>query len=431
MKSVDAMNRNLVALTQAVGPHVGIVDGFVGMHREGPRHGTPIKLGVVIAGTDPVAVDAVSAAIMGFDPRSIGYLAYAEAAGLGTADLDAIRVVGDPIAAVRRRCVPHSNHGIQGQWPYLAALTNPPTGRPHLIPSPARRAARPRMTVSVILAAIDALATVHSSVARFREELDGRGEIVLVDASRDGTAHEVARVFPDVRTLRRPPGLLAPELWAEGIRATDSTFVALSTAQMAPRPGWLSGLLGGIGDHAAAGGPIAPGPGLSSTGRAMYLLRYANYLPPLAPAGVIVPPGDNSLYRRDRLRDGWDRGFWEVEVHRRLRERGERTTMVPGAIVEFLGGVSLPSGLSQRFAHAGHYGASRSRRVGIPRRVARTAAAPLVPALLAARIARNLSRRGLPIAPWLAASPRLALLATAWSLGEQRGAWFGAPVPRR
>ena len=141
LRSVEAMNRNLVALTATVGPHVSVVDGFHAMHREGPRHGTPIRLGTVIAGTDPVAVDAVSAAIMGFDPHAIGYLHRAGLAGLGVVDLDRISLVGDPIHTVRRRCVPHSNHAIQRHWARLAEIDAPTTSAvpaPHVGLAPAR-----------------------------------------------------------------------------------------------------------------------------------------------------------------------------------------------------------------------------------------------------------------------------------------------------
>lgn len=125
LRSVEALNRNLVALSRLVKPHVSVIDGFLGMHREGPLHGTPIRLGVAIAGTDAVAVDAVAASVMGFDPLGIGYLAYAEAAGLGTADLSAIEILGDPIALARRAFVPHSNHAIARHWPRLAVLRGP------------------------------------------------------------------------------------------------------------------------------------------------------------------------------------------------------------------------------------------------------------------------------------------------------------------
>jgi uncharacterized protein (DUF362 family) len=120
LRSVEAMNRNLVALSRRTRPHLSVIDGWVGMHREGPRHGTPLRLGVVVAGTDAVAVDAVAAAVMGFDPRTIGYLQYAQEAGLGVADLERINVVGDPIARVRRRFVPHSNHATQRHWSRVA-----------------------------------------------------------------------------------------------------------------------------------------------------------------------------------------------------------------------------------------------------------------------------------------------------------------------
>lgn len=135
LRSVEVMNRNLVALARQTKPHLAVVDGFVGMHREGPRHGTPIKLGTVIAGTDAVAVDAVAAAVMGFDPRSIGYLVYAHEAGLGEIDLENITVVGDTVAAVRRRCVPHSNHVVQRHWHRLSGHSDALRG-PHFALTP-------------------------------------------------------------------------------------------------------------------------------------------------------------------------------------------------------------------------------------------------------------------------------------------------------
>jgi uncharacterized protein (DUF362 family) len=128
LNTVAVMNHNLVSLARRTKPHLSVVDGFVAMHREGPRHGSPIALNTVIAGTDAVAVDAVAASVMGFDPREIGYLVHADAAGLGTADLSRIRVVGDTIESVRRRCVPHSNYAIQRHW---SRMTDCPLPDPH------------------------------------------------------------------------------------------------------------------------------------------------------------------------------------------------------------------------------------------------------------------------------------------------------------
>ena len=43
----------------------------------------------------------------------------------GVANLEAIEIVGDPLASVARKCVPHSNHAIQRHWHRLSALTPP------------------------------------------------------------------------------------------------------------------------------------------------------------------------------------------------------------------------------------------------------------------------------------------------------------------
>ena len=132
LRSVAAMNRNLVALTRQVRPHLSVLDGFVAMHREGPRHGTPIRLGLAVAGVDAVAVDAVGVAAMGFDPMKIGYLRLAHDAGLGVADLSRIEIVGDPLAQVARRCVPHSNFAVQRHWDRVTPLPSTAIPAPHL-----------------------------------------------------------------------------------------------------------------------------------------------------------------------------------------------------------------------------------------------------------------------------------------------------------
>ncbi len=141
LRSVEAMNRNLVALSRVAKPHISVVDGFMAMHREGPRHGTPIQLRTVVAGVDAVAVDAVATAVMGFDPMQIGYLRYAQAAGLGVADLEAIAILGDPLGSVARVCVPHSNHAIQRHWDRLPGLPSSPR-RESVVPAPHARPSR-------------------------------------------------------------------------------------------------------------------------------------------------------------------------------------------------------------------------------------------------------------------------------------------------
>lgn len=72
--------------------HWGIIDEYLET-----RH-----LNLTLAGFDPVAVDAVSAKILGINPESLRFLMWAEEQGLGTADLSRIDVVGIPIEEAYR-----------------------------------------------------------------------------------------------------------------------------------------------------------------------------------------------------------------------------------------------------------------------------------------------------------------------------------------
>lgn len=104
--------RVILDLNHARPIHLAIVDGIkTGEGGEVPR-GTfaPVQPGVLLAGKNPVATDAIATAVMGFDPtvaapnapflRGHNYLNLARQLGLGTNCLEEIDVVGAAIADV-------------------------------------------------------------------------------------------------------------------------------------------------------------------------------------------------------------------------------------------------------------------------------------------------------------------------------------------
>jgi uncharacterized protein (DUF362 family) len=96
------LNKNIVDLASIVKPSIAVVDGIVA----GEGHETsanPVKMNLVIAGTDPVAVDAVGAAVMSIPPEKVKHLRLAEKKGLGTCNLEQIEMVGEPIEEVKRK----------------------------------------------------------------------------------------------------------------------------------------------------------------------------------------------------------------------------------------------------------------------------------------------------------------------------------------
>ena len=77
-----------------------IVDGIVGMEGNGPIQGTPKKAGLLIAGSDPVAVDATCCRVMQIDPFQIGYLRLTSGRRDSHVMERNIRQIGEEIAAV-------------------------------------------------------------------------------------------------------------------------------------------------------------------------------------------------------------------------------------------------------------------------------------------------------------------------------------------
>jgi hypothetical protein len=78
------------------------VDALIAMEGQGPHVGTPVEMNLFVAGTDTVAVDAVTSYVMGFSPDEIPAVRIAGTQGLGEKDLSKIEVVGTPADEVRR-----------------------------------------------------------------------------------------------------------------------------------------------------------------------------------------------------------------------------------------------------------------------------------------------------------------------------------------
>jgi uncharacterized protein (DUF362 family) len=77
----------VLELAQLVRPTLSVLDGVQTMLRNGPTGGSLEDLSnseTMIAGTDPVAVDAAGAGLLHLQPAQIGYLNLCRQAGLGT-----------------------------------------------------------------------------------------------------------------------------------------------------------------------------------------------------------------------------------------------------------------------------------------------------------------------------------------------------------
>lgn len=102
------MSEVLVDLAEFYKPFC-IVDGIVGMEGSGPSDGERKEVGVIIVGSNPVAVDAATARLMGFNTGSVPNLKYAKKMKIGTIHP---QIVGD--RAIRKfKFIPFYSYWIQ------------------------------------------------------------------------------------------------------------------------------------------------------------------------------------------------------------------------------------------------------------------------------------------------------------------------------
>ncbi|HJX13778.1 MAG TPA: DUF362 domain-containing protein [Dehalococcoidales bacterium] len=87
----------LVDLNTLLRPRLYIMDAVMAMEGNGPRNGSPRKLGVLLLSADPIALDAVACKIIDLDPAFVPTSAPGEKAGLGTYHFENIEMVGDAI----------------------------------------------------------------------------------------------------------------------------------------------------------------------------------------------------------------------------------------------------------------------------------------------------------------------------------------------
>ena len=100
-------------------PDFAVVDGIRGLqyteHNNG-RADQMIRRNAIIAGEDPVAVDAVVCKVMGYTPGDMNYLRFAAARGIGTFDLNYISVRGDAIEEAAHNWIKapsNENYGLR------------------------------------------------------------------------------------------------------------------------------------------------------------------------------------------------------------------------------------------------------------------------------------------------------------------------------
>src|SRR5438477_9861888 len=94
---------DLLAIQKEIHPGLfAVMDGTTACNGPGPRTMFPVIKDYMLAASDQVAIDAIAAKMMGFDPMTIDYIRLAHEDGLGVGRPEEIEVVGPDHDAVSR-----------------------------------------------------------------------------------------------------------------------------------------------------------------------------------------------------------------------------------------------------------------------------------------------------------------------------------------
>jgi uncharacterized protein (DUF362 family) len=97
------IHRKIVDLYRARLPDFVLTDAVLCGEGQGPMHAEESTVGCLVAGTNGVAVDAVSCDLAGFVPEEVPHLALLAGMGAGTIDLSGIDIRGRDVLSRRRR----------------------------------------------------------------------------------------------------------------------------------------------------------------------------------------------------------------------------------------------------------------------------------------------------------------------------------------
>jgi len=100
------LEKAIADLCSIIRPTMAVIDGIVGSAGATALMVKPVESNLILAGNDPVAVDAIASYIMGFNPSEISVLKYASMKGLGTANIKNINVKGEELENLRLKITP-------------------------------------------------------------------------------------------------------------------------------------------------------------------------------------------------------------------------------------------------------------------------------------------------------------------------------------
>ena len=279
------------------------------------------------------------------------------------------------------------------------------------------------MRASVVVASFSGEAALRSCLDSL-ERQHGDAEVIVSAAAEPDALVNLRSSYAWAEFVPAAPATTVFQLRARGLARARGDIAVLLEDHCRVGEGWLEALLGAVErGRGFAGGPVESGADAALADFAQYLVEYGALMPPVADAGALLAV--NAAYDRRALQSCaavWAEGFHDNEVHDALRAAGQVPRVVAGATVRSHLRWPLPLAMAHLFLGGARFGSYRRRQWGPAERVLRILAAPMVPAVLMARLASRLAgRRPRALPRFALALPSVVCLVASWCAGELAG----------
>jgi glycosyltransferase involved in cell wall biosynthesis len=287
--------------------------------------------------------------------------------------------------------------------------------------------------LSIVVGSVDPGPVILDCLAALEKQVRPEVEVLVVDASSDGTAERVRTRFPWVRIIEAPASPSLPKLRGLGIAAARAPVVGILDGWCLVGDGWIAEAIRVHRERpelvVGGGVELAPSERRSLVAWATYLFDYWEFVPPFVNGLVGVLPGNNIVYKRaalagnDTLRTV---GFWKAFTNARLKESQHGLWSSTELAVRIRRRLPLGRFFRSRYHHGRSYAAMRVEAASWRIRAQWALIAPALPLLFITRQIRGLASKRGARGWFVACAPLLLAFHASWAWGELCG-YLGGP----
>ena len=282
--------------------------------------------------------------------------------------------------------------------------------------------------LSIVIAVRNAAEIVQCLEALCPQARSAGAEIIVADASDDGTDAIIKMRFPDVQLLHFFTPLNIPELRTKAIAVTYGRIIAVLDAFSIVSENWVSEVLRSHRErhHLVIGGAVELDDAASQdlVNWTEYINEYGMFMLPRKSGEVDILPGSNISYKREALFDRTGpkhRVFWKTFVNQELEAAGHKLWLDSSIVVRLRKAILFIEFFRTCYDHGCCFAGLRSQSFGIGRWIIYAVAFPLLPFIFLWRWGSKYWIKRCFRIKFVMTLPLQFLLFSSWSVGEFMG----------